>query len=95
VKWSSHGGALAMRSPRSSRARRHFDHHLGHVVDVALRVGAAREREPHELHRRRLLAHDGSAFPNITEPMRRDRRPKLKFRWVRRPDPSCEPLPSA
>ena len=35
--------------------------HLDHVVDVALRVGAARDREPDELHRRGALGAVGLA----------------------------------
>src|SRR5216684_3100143 len=49
-------------------ASRHLGDHLGHVVDVALRVGAARHREAYELERRQRFAavglgaaeHDGA-----------------------------------
>jgi hypothetical protein len=34
--------------------------HLDHVVHVALRVRAPRDREPHEVHRRRHLAAVGA-----------------------------------
>ena len=49
--------------------------HLDHVVDVALRVDAARDGEAHQLHRRRLLASRRACWPNITVPISQPRMP--------------------
>ena len=60
VKWRSGRGALGDPVARESvGVRRHRQAHLDHVVDVALGVGAARDRETHQLHRRRLFAPVG------------------------------------